>query len=100
MKRREPRERYFLDNGKGKPCLKHTGELSRFIGRHCKEIGLTGIKPLHGIRAAGATQLLRSGVDIRSVQLLLDHESIQTTAHYDDRENELQRDALSKLSFV
>ena len=39
----------------------------------------------HDARRTRGTGLLRSGVDIRTVQRLLGHESIQTTAGYDRR---------------
>lgn len=51
----------------------------------------------HQLRHTFATELLRSGVDIRVVQLLMRHESIQTTAIYVQVLQDEQRTAVNKL---
>jgi len=47
-----------------------------------KETGLTFVKGFHDFRHFRATQWLRQGVDLRTVQLLLGHTDIKTTERY------------------
>ena len=79
---RDPVERYYLDDGTGQPCYKDPVALSKSFGRHCRELGLSEIKPLHGIRATMITELINQGVDLAIVKDLVDHESIVTTESY------------------
>ncbi|MDC7223325.1 MAG: tyrosine-type recombinase/integrase [Spirochaetales bacterium] len=75
------------DNGpvfvsaEGKP-LYHSAVRGRFR-KHLKESGLEdrGFTP-HSLRHSCATHLLENGADIRYVQELLGHESLETTAEY------------------
>lgn len=83
LRDRSSEERYYLDNGKGMPCYHDPRQLTKAFSWHCKALGFPdGVKPLHGIRATGITELLASGVDIRTVKDLADHESIATTDGY------------------
>lgn len=57
--------------------------LQRMFGRWLRDAGLKDRGyTLHSLRHGAATRWLRAGLNIRDVQVLLGHESIETTARY------------------
>jgi integrase len=60
----------------------HEGSLQRAFRAAAARTGLQGLATPHRLRHACATALLRAQVDIRQVQELLGHESVETTQIY------------------
>jgi len=61
--------------------LSHT-TIQRVCRPACKEAGLSKRVTTHTMRHCFATHLLESGIDLRTIQILLGHSSLKTTAIY------------------
>jgi len=70
--------------------------LSDLVRRHAMAAGVEGAVP-HGLRHSCATHMLRAGADLRVVQRLLRHESINTTLAYTHLVTEDVREAQRKF---
>jgi len=90
----QPTDWLFLGN-KGQPI---TPEAVRKVTRRIAEEypELDGLSP-HQLRHTHATTLLKRGADLRTVQALLGHRSITTTARYLHPDAEMLRDAVNRL---
>ena len=73
-------------NSYGQPLSRNT--IESLVKKYAELVGITEKVTPHTLRHSFATTLLRRGADIRSVQALLGHSSIQTTqiyTHVDDK---------------
>jgi integrase/recombinase XerD len=76
-----PRSRYLFPGGfPGAPIS--ASAVQRVLKKAVAAAGLTKRATFHSLRHAFATHLLEAGTDIRTIQKLLGHSSIQTTARY------------------
>ena len=91
-------ERYVLDDGRGKPLYSSLGDLTKSMRKALQKCGIENAKPLHSFRSTVATELL-SGESSNPVhvQMLLRHESIQTTMSYLNSGHLQQVDLVNKL---
>ena len=75
-----PKEWLFPGDIAGQPITRHSVEMAcQAAWRHS---GLSKPVTPHSLRHAFAVHLLESGADLRTIQLLLGHSSLNTTARY------------------
>jgi integrase/recombinase XerD len=81
------------------PSLKGSlnNHLLRVLKRVVKRAKLPGRWYLHKFRKTFATRALEKGADIRTVQALLGHKNVTTTARYLSTSTEKMREAVGKL---
>jgi integrase len=79
-----PARQPALDPGSGITRLHHVSDawFQRLLKRASEKAGLTKRVTPHVLRHSFATHLLESGADIRTVQELLGHASVETTQFY------------------
>ena len=84
-------------NSYGQPLSRNT--IEGLVKKYAESVWITEKVTPHTLRHSFATSLLRRGADIRSVQALLGHSSIQTTqiyTHVDDKYLQKVHDLLDK----
>ena len=80
--RKDMEEALFVDGRTTKPHRIIPRDIQRHVKKYAAMAGITGKVSPHTLRHAFATDLLSNGADIRSVQVLLGHASINTTQIY------------------
>ncbi|MBZ5652892.1 MAG: tyrosine-type recombinase/integrase [Acidobacteriia bacterium] len=75
---------------------RRSGQLRSHSTKHCKEIATRAeLDPaawhLHRFRDTAATRWLRAGIDVRTVQEWLGHESLATTQKYLEPSKETEK---------
>lgn len=76
----KPRGPILFPSRSGRPV--HIDVIRRVLKATLREVSLNKRVTLHSFRHGFATHLLEDGADIRVIQALLGHSTIQTTAHY------------------
>ena len=80
--RKDMEEALFIDGRPSSPHRITPRDVQRHLKGYVARAGITSVVTPHTLRHAFATDLLTNGADIRSVQQLLGHASINTTQIY------------------
>ncbi len=72
----------FPGMGKGAESPMDRGGVQKAMKQVCRECGINKLISPHSLRHCYATHLLQQGLDLRSLQALLGHASLNTTARY------------------
>lgn len=94
MARRYPRVGYWFPGRGGGPIGSHAVTVG--VGKLFDDLGIEG--SIHRCRHVYGTRLLRAGVNIRKVQRLMRHASLNTTAVYTAVDEDELREAINRLT--
>ncbi len=86
-------EALFLSRGKKRISVRG---IQKMVSKYLDKIGKSDFS-CHKLRHTAATQLLDHGVNIREIQEILGHESIETTAIYTHISSDSLRQAVKKI---
>lgn len=90
----------WLFYGPSKSCPITANNVSRACRLVCQEAGLGKHVTMHTLRHSYATHLLEAGVDLRTIQVLLGHRQIKTTAKYTHVSRKLLESTPSPLDLL
>jgi site-specific recombinase XerD len=76
-----PAERWLFP-GRGEGCHLTARQVTRLFQQTLEAAGIKKKVTLHALRHSFATHLFDRGTDIRTIQALLGHEKLETTARY------------------
>lgn len=79
---RSEHEKYYLDNGKGKPRWSASNAMAHFFRKVWNDLGVHRRQPVHGFRSFVATFALKGGASIYDVKNLLGHSTTKQTEGY------------------
>lgn len=80
----------------GKDLRLTTRSVERIIKKYAEFVGISKKCTPHVLRHSFATDLLRNGADLRTVQMMLGHASISTTQIYTNVTNKFLKDQFAK----
>jgi len=86
----------FVSRSEGRPIAGRV--VNRMLARVLRGAGLEGSATPHALRRTFATHLIRQGVDVRTVQELLGHADLQTTARYLHSDLRTKQAAVERLA--
>jgi len=98
LARRMPLDEWWFPARRGAGGHISSGSVSTLMGRAKRRAGITDARLTgHSLRHSYGTSLVRAGVDLRTVQELMRHESLATTQIYTLVDEEQLRDGLHRL---
>ena len=89
--KRSPLEVWYLDTGFGNRAYAKSLNLTNAMKTHLRALGISGIKPMHGFRAAFCRNLGLSGAPLPILKDLMRHRNLETTLRYMDIHGEDQK---------
>jgi site-specific recombinase XerD len=78
----------------------HPSTIQRVCREAAARAGLTKKVTVHTLRHSYATTLLEAGVNVRTIQMLLGHSSLRTTARYTHVSREALQQTVSPLDLI